>query len=904
MRVGVASMFVDLSKFPDQNKTYTVDFPQLDGGWNINVRGYKLPQNESPNMKNLWWQDGLLRCRDGQSEVPTQTPPGEPILTGQTYAVYSGTFYGFGFVHIGKTVYYFDPTAQTVTYHPMLQNINPTRGVFFRYKDDLFYKNGAWTETISAGEDNAQRVTHHGGYYRIRYMPEDDLRFVMSDVSSEAYIPTIIINADPRTCAGDLYQPENRLSSRKKVQYSPGVYDETQEFAGNGSKTAFTRIVKATLNAPVAYVYKVYVDGTLVATSDYTVSGDGSVTPKVTFTTAPASDAKIQIKYRYSDSAYAVPVTGFSENSYVVVVTTTGNGKEKRFSSEALVKLSDDYSSPVGLREERLSVQKVFRAGVWVPESEYALGVGGSFSASPPCERSWNAAVFPSAPAKNTELKFYISVYQRYRTTAAEQVFVGGAEYAPTTQTISAIASVAGQTQYQLPKDGDGQYPIVGKVSYSPQPSAAPDFTYDRSTGVLRLSFALNSGITIQPAPAGTFHMDSAADKVWLNPSPSLDDAAIPNSVEIVFEAPNPDARSAIMDCCYATTGGGQDGLCILLGGCPAQPNAVFWNSNDSLSMNPAYFPLSYYNLVGDTEDAITGFGRQYSDMIVFKERSLCKLEYSTQTVDGRDAVSFAYRSVNAQIGCDLPQTIQLIENNLVFCNTYTGAHILLSSSAAYENNVAGISLKVNGDPERETRGLLYDVRHATAPVISFDDDHRYWLLVDGHAYLWDYEISGYKDPSWFYLDSLKGAAYFRDEAHELYHVGDWGNRPGRLTKFTSSFSDYGQPISKCYEFPTQLLGGLSRLKDVTKVVLSFGADTAADIKLTYLTNLETREDRTDAHVPGPGASAPVGPCVTVRRPGCRHVRAFAMRLENQAVGQDLAIVSAQLQYTYQGMDR
>ena len=272
--------------------------------------------------------------------------------------------------------------------------------------------------------------------------------------------------------------------------------------------------------------------------------------------------------------------------------------------------------------------------------------------------------------------------------------------------------------------------------------------------------------------------------------------------------------------------------------------------------------------------------------------------------MDGRNAVSFTYKAVNAQVGCDLPQTIQLIENNLVFCNTYAGVHILLSSSAAYENNVERISLKVNGDPERETRGLLYDVRRSDVPVTSFDDDHRYWLLVGDHAYLWDYEISGYKNPSWFYLEGLRGMSYFRDPAHTLYHIGDWGGRPGRLTKFSSSFSDYAQPISKHYEFPIQLLGGISRLKDVTKAVFAFGVDAASDIGLTYLTNLETRADLTGIHVPAPSAGVLPGPHIVIRRPMCRHIRTFSMRLENNTAGQDLAIVSAQLQYTLQDMDR
>ena len=900
----VAFMYVDLSRFPDPNKQRVVDFPSLDGGWNINVRSYKLPQNESPSMKNLWWQDGMLRCRDGQNEVPTQTPADEPDLTGQTYAVYDGTFYGFGFAHIGRTVYYFDPSAETVTYHPMIQKVNPTGGTFFRYGDDLFYKTGAWFETINVGENDEQQVIHHGGYYRIHYMPEDKLRFVMSDASKEAFVPTILLNADPRTCAGDRYQPENRLSSMKRVRYSPVIYNEEQDFTGyntNGSPAKFPLKKKDTVpdGALAYYIKEVYVDGE--RTAQYELEHNGSDKATVCFEAnhAPAAGAKILVKYQYCDYSYAVPVTGSNETNYTISVSVIGDGETREFLSKSLAELSDGYFQPAGLLWERLRVIKVFLGGVWVPDEDYTSDIVAHNEDS-----LWDRVRFEKAPANDTEVKFYISVYQQYYAMAAKQVVVSGTEYAPQSQKVKPFPSVARQKEYQLEKDEDGQYPIVAKAAFSPQPDSEPTVTYDRVTGIMQLSHALDAGFTIQPEPAGTFDMEQDGGTVLLSPSPSVLDAATPNSVEITLDAPNPDAHNAVMDCCYATTNGGQNSLCILLGGCPSQPNAVFWNSNDNLSINPAYFPLDYYNLVGDTEDVVTGFGRQYNDLIVFKEHSLCKMEFSTQTVDGRTAVSFTYKPVNAHIGCDLPGTIQLIENNLVFCNTYAGVHILLSSSAAYENNVARISLKVNGDPERDTQGILHDVRRAGVSVTSFDDDRRYWLLAGDHAYLWDYEISGYKNPSWFYLDGLRGVSYFRDPAHNLYHIGDWGSKLGRLTKFTSSFSDYGRPISKHYEFPTQLLGSVSRLKDVTKAVFSFGVDAESDIKLTYLTNLERREDLTGIHVPAPSEGVLPGPHIVIRRPMCRHIRAFSMRLENNDAGQDLAIVSAQIQYTLQDMDR
>ena len=60
-------MRISLSNMPNQHATKMVDFPWLDGGLNLWEMDYRINRNQSPEMKNLWWQDGVLQCRDGQS---------------------------------------------------------------------------------------------------------------------------------------------------------------------------------------------------------------------------------------------------------------------------------------------------------------------------------------------------------------------------------------------------------------------------------------------------------------------------------------------------------------------------------------------------------------------------------------------------------------------------------------------------------------------------------------------------------------------------------------------------------------------------------------------------------------------------------------------------------------------
>jgi hypothetical protein len=392
------------------------------------------------------------------------------------------------------------------------------------------------------------------------------------------------------------------------------------------------------------------------------------------------------------------------------------------------------------------------------------------------------------------------------------------------------------------------------------------------------------------------------------------------NTVEITYSKANNDAKQSIMDCTYAAVAGEGKNLCILLAGCTAQPNAVFWNANDQTAMNAGYYPMPNYNRCGDADEPVTGFGKQYNDLILLKESSVGKLAFSIETVDGRDSISFTYETINARIGCDLPWTIQLIENNLVFCNTHRGVHLIQSSSAALENNVVCISENVNGSGDL---GLLHDVR-AAAVTVSADDDARYWLCAGGHVYAWDYEVSSWQNPSWFYFTEINGVAFFHDDTNGLYHL----DASGRVTKFERSFADYphdvevspgkynrvGDPIDKIYTFPTQYFGSYDRLKDVLYLLVTVRSDTDTEVKLRYDTDYERRVDLTPilsyawriaprnlAH--RSLVTARYGH-VAKRAPKCRHIRHFSLTLGNKVSFEDLAIVSAQIYYRYQGKER
>ena len=614
--------YVNLSLMPDAKTEYTVNFSSLGGGLNIRDLDYRLKNDESPEMMNLMWRNGVLNGRDGQVWV-------SDTEIGTAHTMYERLFHGNLFAHIDDKLYQMNP-FEDIAWTEVLSGVPEIRGTFFQYDSRLYYKT-------------------KGAYVQIDY---DSIAGTFSAANVDGYVPVIVINASPSNGSGTLYQPENRIQSKKLVKYN-----------AEENVTLYRLPV-----SPVDAVTSVVVDGEkLTEGTDYTVD---LVSGAVTFTTAP-------------------PVTNPKTN----------------------------------------------------------------------------------------------------------------------------------------------------------------------------------------------------------------------NTVWITYAKANTDAYNSIMDCRYAATYGGTGALCVVFGGCEAQPNAYFWNVNN-IAMDASYFPFSQYQLAGSSDDMITGFGKQQSYLVIFKHSSVGRTIMKTETVDGRLTVDLPYVPINDKIGCDLPWTIQLIDNNLVWCNTEQGVHTLKDSSSAYENNIECISSKVNGSKEK--LALLNDVRSGGV-VASADDTRRYWLCVNGHVWLWDYENTEYRNPSWYYFTNIRGVA-FASELDDLWHI-DAG---GRVTHFErTAFADYGEGIHKRYRFATQFFGGYDRLKNVNSVIITLRSDTNSETELMYITDYEKRKDLTNLStrvwrlVPRNLAQRSLSAigfgAAFRRRPLCRRVRHFTMRLDNNGVGEDLAIVSAQVFYNYQG---
>ena len=369
----------------------------------------------------------------------------------------------------------------------------------------------------------------------------------------------------------------------------------------------------------------------------------------------------------------------------------------------------------------------------------------------------------------------------------------------------------------------------------------------------------------------------------------------------------------------------------MVMSGSEDQPNAYFWSGNSSLKMDASYFPMEQVQLAGSTEERITGFGKQQDNLIIFKEGSVGKTTLGTQVINDRIYIDLPYIPINASIGCDLPWSIQLVENNLVFANR-KGIYTILDTSSANENNIVGISRKINGSAERQgyladvtkpspatAEGLVPEGEEGGSPqgltdevssedlICSCDDGTHYYITANGKTWAWNYELSGWKDPSWFLLTNTNAVALIC-EAGEIYHL----NGGGSVSGLQDQYNDYGEPIERLFRFPTMNFGSYDCRKNVNSVIVTLGAYELEDTELWYLTDYETRKDLTnlqvvdaaeydDERVVGTRPDSTRVPAVFRRRPMCRRVLHFTMKLINENLNEDFELVGAQIFFNNQG---
>jgi hypothetical protein len=420
---------------------------------------------------------------------------------------------------------------------------------------------------------------------------------------------------------------------------------------------------------------------------------------------------------------------------------------------------------------------------------------------------------------------------------------------------------------YTLPQSGLDSTTVTCTVGGATKVEGV-DFTVNRTTGIVTFSVAPATG---------------------------------QNNVIITAYKTDTAAANSIKHCKYIVSFGGDNDTRMFAAG--NGTNEYYWSG----LLDATYWPDTNYNL-SISGEAVTGFGKQYDVLAIFTQRSVDRVEYLLDI----DGPYFPAKQINPSIGCDMPWTIQLIDNRLTWCNTYGGVYTLVSTNIRDERNIKPVSRNINGTISRA--GILQEPNLVNAT--SFDALGMYWLCIGSKVWVWDYLETPYINTgdveadqirlAWFPLNNIN-ANTFVDVDGQIYY-GD--RTAGKFAHFIQNKNDFGQPIEGYWRSKVLRFNLTNFLKTVYKLWFSTTASAGSVISINYFN--ENGDSLGSATVP-PGKTASfdwstfdwaawtwgaVRYANTIRlKPKIKKIINFQVEFRNNVLNENLSLMDLVIQY-------
>lgn len=423
-------------------------------------------------------------------------------------------------------------------------------------------------------------------------------------------------------------------------------------------------------------------------------------------------------------------------------------------------------------------------------------------------------------------------VFFVFKNTAGNDIlyYKNGAQYVQFDGTT--VSNVAGY----IPTVVTGRTPTGGGTPFEQynriQPGFKNSFSATGSATVYQLSLTGLDATTVTCALNGVakvegvdFTVNRTTGAVTFTVSPTI------GTDNLIITAYKTDTASinSILTTKYAVTFGGDNDTRVFVAG----DSTTYYYSG---LLDPTYFPDNQYNNAGVDNSIITGFGSQYNILVVFKERSMYALQYDFNGGNPR----FPLALLNDANGCDMPYTIQLIQDKLVWANTYNGVMTLNSTDIKDEKNVTQLSENING--VYRANGLLQESNIKQATSVDFDG--HYWICVNEKVWAWNYEVSPYVNTgntyedqrriSWFPFDNINANTWFFFD-NVLYYGDRTDSRIVKLS--TGLYNDFGNSINAYWATKLNDYGLFDWTKTILQVRFSTKTDVPTKITTTYITD-------------------------------------------------------------------
>lgn len=257
---------------------------------------------------------------------------------------------------------------------------------------------------------------------------------------------------------------------------------------------------------------------------------------------------------------------------------------------------------------------------------------------------------------------------------------------------------------------------------------------------------------------------------------------------------------------------GDETGNYLFLSGDPANPNKVLWSK--PTKDGSVYFPETNINYLGNPSEAITAFAKEFNVLIVFKERSIYRITYEYS--DTASVSNFPAQEVRSGIGCDIPGSIQTINNYLVWGNTDGTVYTLLSTVIKDERIIRALSKNIG-------KKLSY----LSEDAVSYDDGENYFLFSRTSVFVWNYNSTPYKNSSDTEESQEALAWYYWEIPMQLLSVFNFS---GFICAFYQDgrFAQMNEKLASDYELSTTELWN-----DADVVANVFPGDNAKATQIT-----------------------------------------------------------------------
>lgn len=366
--------------------------------------------------------------------------------------------------------------------------------------------------------------------------------------------------------------------------------------------------------------------------------------------------------------------------------------------------------------------------------------------------------------------------------------------------------------------------------------------------------------IEVDGTATTAFTVDKTNKKITFTTAPSKGNLNVEITLSLKSSAMEED-RKRIMDSKYWVTFGGNNNACLFLAG--GGGSKYFYSE----SYDATYFPENNWAVLGNSEEDITGFGLQYNVLIIFKADEMYSLYSYTQTSSttiveeeyGMEA--FKAMLVNPRIGCDCPNTIQLINNQLTWFNSIEGVCTLVSTNIQDERNVRPISRNIDRTNNLGITGIL-DYDEDLDTIQSADFDNKYFLVFPkkGMCFMWDYEISPFtytaskvtdaKVLDWFLFNNFYVKEFLK-VGKELVYSSNQDTFKNNLIILNDSFDDLdfdndgkADGIEAYYMTPFYQFDAVSYLKTIKNLYVQCRGDTATNIDIYYYTDESSEPEK------------------------------------------------------------